>query len=179
MSNIVNIVDFELTCNGELEGKDFFNEIVEIGLVGLDISKREIAYKDSVLIKPEKSFLTQYFTDLTGLTKEDYESAMTYKKAIVYLQNRYSVRKRIWLGYGNDDEALKKNCRVKKTIYPFCDEYINLYSLLSIRFGQFERLSLVNMLKKNNMDFIGRQHRALDDAYNTARLFMKVFWDKE
>lgn len=51
---------------------------------------------------------------------------------------------------------------------------MNVSNLFRIKYKDFKSQSLLGMLEATGLGFIGRQHRAKDDSFNIARLFLEL-----
>ncbi|MEO8613176.1 MAG: 3'-5' exonuclease, partial [Chloroflexota bacterium] len=100
------IVDIECTCwdGPPPDGQE--NEIIEIGVCRLRPSNWERYDKRSLLVKPERSTVSPFCTDLTSLTQEQVDTGMTFAAACAILEKEYKTRQRIWASYGDYDRQM-------------------------------------------------------------------------
>jgi hypothetical protein len=69
------VIDLESTCWEGPPPEGQVSEIIEIGVVTLDVASLERVEKQSILIKPVKSQISEFCTKLTTLTPEHFNSA--------------------------------------------------------------------------------------------------------
>lgn len=171
------IVDLEATCWRGHPPQGMMHEIIEIGLVVLDIETKQVVEKDSLIIKPEYSVVSPFCTELTTLTQEFVdENGISFANACEILKDKYKSHKRIWGSWGNYDKTqMNKDCKSKGVKYPFSDLHYNLKPLFSFVMGIRNDLGVSTAMQYMNLPFEGTQHRGVDDAYNVARLVEKMF----
>lgn len=159
----VLIIDLELTC-WNVPCKDI-PEIIQIGLVEVDTIKREISRKKEMFVIPEKTEVSQFCTDLTGITKKQvYKQGLTYDKAIEILETKFGFKNKLVIGWGRDDTAFKNGV----------DQYMNLSHLYSMINLTDQKFKLEDAIKNEGLEFEGVAHNALVDAENTAKLFIHL-----
>ncbi|MBF4371204.1 exonuclease, partial [Vibrio anguillarum] len=78
------IVDFEATCDeGERSIPRHKMEIIEIGAVKVRLSDFQCIDEYQSLIKPVRTpILTEFCTELTGITQRDVDSASSFYEVI-------------------------------------------------------------------------------------------------
>lgn len=172
------VFDLEFTV---LRTQKHLAETIEIGAIELQADERGMLdmtdlYHTYVLPSqnPQISKLT---TEFTGVTQSNVDTAPLFREAIE------SFKK--WLGedyylcsWGPDDKyQLVRECRAQKLGLGWIRNYNDIqlfYTRLNgADIGQ--RMGLIKSPKAENIPFIGKQHHALDDAFNTAKLFKKIF----
>jgi inhibitor of KinA sporulation pathway (predicted exonuclease) len=171
------IVDFEFTCWRGRPPKGMTQEILEIGLVEIDLTSEKIIKKDSFLIKPENSNISNFCTKLTSITVEDVESfGISLNEAFSILEENYRLSEKCWGSWGSFDKThLSKECKLKGIDFPFSKNYINVQKSFSKEKKNKNRLySVENALKDLGIEFEGIPHRAEDDAYNTAIICLNI-----
>jgi inhibitor of KinA sporulation pathway (predicted exonuclease) len=87
--DIVLVVDVEATCweGSPPEGEE--NEIIEIGLCLLDVKSGERRERESMLVRPERSRVSAFCTELTTLTQEQVEQGIPFADACALLHTKY------------------------------------------------------------------------------------------
>lgn len=168
------VVDIEATCwPGLQEQGTQPHEIIEIGLCHLNIATGERSNKESILIKPQFSTVSQYCTDLTTLTQEDVNQGVSLQQACEDLHKRY--RKRVWASYGDYDRIqFDRECRSKGIKYPWSPKHINVKTLFALKHSLKNEIGMSRALDHINEELVGTHHRGADDAWNTALLLAKV-----
>lgn len=168
----VLVVDVEATCWQGPPPKGQESEIIEIGIVRVNPSKKKITGSESILIKPVKSEVSEFCTKLTGHTQEALDKkGITHYEACAQITANYLARRKIWMSWGEyDRQAFWKNPET----YPFSDSHINLKNMFALIYGLHKTCGLHGALELLNMDFEGRQHSGVDDAINTAQVLIRI-----
>ncbi len=164
MKNKVLIIDLELTC-WDIPTNDI-PEIIQIGIVEVDIVERKITREREMFVKPQLTEISDFCTELTGITKKQvYKQGLEYSKAMDILNTKFGFANKLIIGWGRDDLAFKDGV----------DQYMNLSYLYSMINQTTTKFKLEDALKNENLVFEGKAHNALVDARNTAVLFLKLF----
>jgi len=166
----VVVVDLETTC-WEKREKEQIMEVIETGVCFLDIRSGEITERQSILIKPLYSEVSDFCTKLTTLTQELVETGIGFREACLKLEDEYQSKKRVWASYGDfDRRQLERECRLKKVPYPFGSRHLNIKTLFAIKHRLPEEIEMNKALALLGLELIGTHHRGVDDAYNVARI---------
>jgi inhibitor of KinA sporulation pathway (predicted exonuclease) len=169
------IVDLESTC---WEGYDAppgqENEIIEIGICMVDVATYEITGKRAIFVKPTRSIISPFCTELTTITPELVEKeGISFYEACDILEHDYDSRNRLWGSWGNyDHKMFAAQCKSFQVRYPFSDKYANLKRAYGDLKGK--RIGLNAALEALKMEREGIAHRGDDDAYNTARVLVNL-----
>lgn len=174
--DILLLVDVEATCWRGRPPKGMRNEIIEIGIAGIDYISKEIKFKDSILVKPESSEISEFCTKLTSITQEMVDKdGVTFAKACEILKSKYRADKRVWMSWGEyDREQFERDCKNYKVNYPFGRTHINLKPLFAYFMGINFDPGVGSALEHMEMTFEGNAHRGVDDAYNIARILQRI-----
>ena len=78
------VVDLETTC-WEKRERDQIMEVIEMGVCLLDIGSSEITDRQSILIQPVYSVVSEFCTKLTPLTQELVETGIGFREACLKL----------------------------------------------------------------------------------------------
>jgi inhibitor of KinA sporulation pathway (predicted exonuclease) len=107
---LLNVVDVEATCwagappNGldgaRLGGAGQISEIIEIGLVVVDLDAGQRLSKHKILVRPQRSTVSEFCTELTGLTQAEVDSGVSYAEACQILAERHDSARRPWASWG-------------------------------------------------------------------------------
>jgi len=174
------LIDKEATCWNTVPPFGMESEIIEIGICPVDLKTLEIGEPRSIIVKPERSTVSKFCTDLTGITQGMVDKGIPLKEAFDILRYEYQSRKRIWASWGNYDRKLTERlCITHRLPYPYGPSHINFKSLFSVMHQLDEELGMSNALEFLNMPLKGQHHRGVDDAYNIARLWIETFKRKE
>lgn len=163
------------------------NEIIEIGASMLDENLWEIG-KFQIYVKPEyNDVIVPKISKLTGITNEMVANAPTFSVAFKQftdwcLNIKDDVMIYAWSNI--DHSQVMKEIQLKQ--YKLSEEehkliehgWTDFQNEFDIHLGFERQISLKLALDMAGIDFNGRQHDALDDARNTAKL-LRVFKDEE
>lgn len=177
--DILIIIDIEATCwqGNPPPGQEM--EIIEIGICPFDLKTRKRLSKRSIFIKPEKSKVSDYCTQLTSLTQAQINTGISLKEACGILEKEYSTRKRTWASWGDyDRRQFMKECEAKNVPYPFSEKHINIKQLFATERGLARAVELEEALQSIGLKFEGTYHRAIDDAFNIALVFSNLLSEK-
>lgn len=169
----VLILDIEATCS-----KNNFNytqEIIEFGFCICDNITGEISDKTSILVKPEKSYITKFCTELTGITRKMInDEGVSFEQACNKLKK---YKEYPWMSWSTFDlEITKRQCIQREIEYPLNDRYTDIQAIFSSKISsesgyRYRPISLRDAIYYYDLEFEGKQHRASDDAYNTAKVY--------
>ena len=165
------VVDIEATCwNGKIPaGQE--SEIIEIGISSLDIATGQPLEKDSILVKPTRSTVSNFCTQLTTLTQEQVNQGITFDEACRILKKKYRASERVWASYGEyDRNQFTKQCQSFGLKYPFGPRHINVKNLLAIMYALPKEVGMSRALEILNLPLEGTHHRGGDDAWNIAKI---------
>jgi inhibitor of KinA sporulation pathway (predicted exonuclease) len=166
------IVDTEATCWEDSPPDGEVSEIIQIGICSLSIASGSISQKTSYIIKPRFSKISEYCTALTGISQSTVKGGLFFNDVCNKIIKDFGTKGRAWASYGIGDKYIFENeCYKRAAKYPFSDHHIDVNLLFHLHNKHFEGyISLDKAMWSYGMDFIGKQHSADDDAYNTARL---------
>ena len=163
------------------------NEIIEIGASMLDENLWEIG-KFQIYVKPEyNDVIVPKISKLTGITNEMVANAPTFSVAFKQFTDWCLNIKddvMIYAWSNTDHSQVMKEIQLKQ--YKLSEEehklmehgWTDFQNESDIHLGFERQISLKLALDMAGIDFNGRQHDALDDARNTAKL-LRVFKDEE
>lgn len=126
------VFDTEATCwdvndfSTKEEGRkcQFDNrEIIEIGIVEIDLIKREVIKKRRYLVKPRTSRVSDFCTKLTGLTQELVDNEGEFLQFTTkQIKKDFSPKNKYIMSWGAFDPSFMENqCKLSKNnaAYPF------------------------------------------------------------
>ena len=163
------------------------NEIIEIGASMLDENLWEIG-KFQIYVKPEyNDVIVPKISKLTGITNEMVANAPTFSVAFKqFTEWCLNIKDDVMIyAWSNTDHSqVMKEIQLKQ--YKLSEEehklmehgWTDFQNEFDIHLGFERQISLKLALDMAGIDFNGRQHDALDDARNTAKL-LRVFKDEE
>lgn len=160
----------------DFEALQFSGEIISIGCI--DENGREF-YS---LVRPKQiKKLTEFITDLTGITSEDLENAPDAEEVFSEFYNWLDTdRKTAFFCYGNNDAVfVARTLRKIKNFYAQCalslvKANLSDYSIdISKHFGIKQSIALKKLVEYYRNEEITQKHNALDDAR-----FLKEVYEK-
>jgi len=174
MSRII-IVDLEATCWNGAVPKGQTNEIIEIGICILETETGEISKNQGILIKPERSEVSTFCTELTTITPELLDKeGISFKEACAKLRTEYDCYQYTWASYGQYDlNMMKKQCSYRGIDYPLGQNHINVKTLFTEKKGLKKKVGMNGALQKLEIPLEGTHHRGVDDAKNIAKI---LYW---
>lgn len=170
------VIDLEATCwEGEPpQGQE--SEIIEIGMavVKYNLSQGYFYFgsmePSSLIIKPQVSEVSPFCTTLTGITPEIVSGGMSFSEA---LENLKEHKDKPWASWGEYDKRMLTNQSIwfgEKM--PLSYRHINMKSVWMLLTGKWEGLKTA--VESTGSRFMGKNHRAGDDALNVAYLLQVV-----
>lgn len=173
-SNRIVIVDLETTCTNN-HAEQYSNEIIELGVCIVDLKSLIVDKNISLLVKPQRSEITDFCTKLTGITPEAAQEGLLLPEACEILINEYKTNEYIWGSWGDFDRLIvNRECKHYKSKFPFNRQHLNLKVLFGIANELDELVGLDKAVKLVNQTFIGEHHRGIDDARTTAQLLINL-----
>jgi inhibitor of KinA sporulation pathway (predicted exonuclease) len=170
-ADTVLVVDIEATCwEGAIPpGEE--PEIIEIGLCVLDVASGERREKTSLLVRPERSAVSPFCTQLTTLTQADVDAGLSFRDACALLKSRYTANDRIWASYGEyDRQQVERQCQSRGVPYPFGARHLNVKTLFALVHALPAEVGMAAALARQGLPLEGTHHRGADDAWNIAHL---------
>jgi len=174
-NNKIIVIDLEATCwDGKIPSGQV-NEIIEIGICILDTVKGEISKNKGILIKPERSEVSEFCTKLTTITQNMLDlEGISFEEACIKLREEYNPKEYTWASYGFYDlNMFKKQCKFRNIEYPLSQEHINVKELFSKVKGLTKKVGMNEALNMLNIELEGTHHRGIDDARNIAKI---LYW---
>lgn len=179
------VVDLEATCWKDnvvgTERRQTINdmEVIEFGCIVCTFNGEVIDSK-SFFVKPQlHPTLTTFCTELTSIQQSDVDNAPTYSGVIKNLDQwleQYELT--IWASWGNYDknQLIKEHDRYGVSPNFLKLSHENLKKRWSKGKKKFRNAGPKVALEFHGLEFQGNYHRAIDDAFNIARLlpFIKL-----
>ncbi|WP_172200028.1 3'-5' exonuclease [Saccharibacillus qingshengii] len=174
------VFDLEFTV---LRTQKHLAETLEIGAIELLADQEGTLYMNDLFhsyVQPSRSIISRLTTEFTGITQEQADAAPRFEEAIDAFKT--------WLGDGEyhlcawskeDKYQLTGECRR----HGMDVSWIRNYNDLQLAYTELkepgsssrQRRGLSKALEAENVSFLGSQHRAIDDAFNTAKLFRLLY----
>jgi len=174
------VVDLEATCWEAEPPVGESSEIVEIGLCVLDAATGERTDTQGILVKPERSTMSDYCQKLTTITPEMLEGGLSFTEACTLLVERFDSTRRTWASYGDFDRIkLMQQCDDWGVPYPFGRSHINVKNLFALQQGLSQEVGLQKATTMLGLPFEGTIHRGVDDAWNIAAVLNRVLFHRD
>jgi inhibitor of KinA sporulation pathway (predicted exonuclease) len=174
-SNIVNVLDTELTCYpGNVFPEGQVQEIIEVGLATVDLRSLTIVDCASIPVVPVMSQMSDYCTELTGWTAARLNrQGVPFAEACRRLVDKHGSRGRLVVVDSPGDLGFfRSECNLLGVPYPF-GASMNVSTLFTV-LTQRRNRGLEKKLRLLGLAFEGLRHRADADARNIARLFIEL-----
>lgn len=169
------VIDVEATCWDGDPPAGQTSEIIEIGLCVLDVITGERATPQAIMVKPQRSTLSEYCIQLTTITPEMLADGISFSEACELLRGEYRAHQRTWASYGDYDRLqFLKQCEEWGIPYPFGRTHINVKNLLAVQLGLKKEVGLQRGTSLLGLTFEGSIHRGVDDAWNIAAVLERV-----
>lgn len=169
------VVDVEATCWEGTPPRGEESEIIEIGICLLDIAVGHRLEKQRILVAPERSTVSTFCTQLTGLVQEEVKRGIAFAEACSMLNREYHAGVRVWASYGDyDRQQFEKQCRSYGIAYPFGPSHVNVKTLFTLLHGLSSPVGMAKALEILLLPLEGKHHRADDDAWNIAGILAEI-----
>ncbi|WP_405493687.1 exonuclease domain-containing protein [Nocardia sp. NBC_00511] len=167
----LNVVDVEATCWEGPNPAGQPNEIIEIGVGVLDLETRVRVSKHSILVRPERSTVSEFCTRLTTLTPEQVADGISFAQACELLRREFRADSRAWASWGDyDRKQFHRQCEATGVRYPFGSRHTNAKLAFSAARDTRRRFGMAEALQVAGLPLEGTHHRGGDDAWNIAAL---------
>src|SRR5687768_3802989 len=130
------VIDVESTCWDTHPPRGQISEIIEIGLCTVDLHTLERREKRCLMVKPMRSQISEFCTDLTSITPHMVANAEPLEAALLVLTRDYDSRHRLFASWGDYDRGqFQRNCSDYGLEYPFGPTHLNVKNLFAIAHG--------------------------------------------
>jgi len=166
------VVDIEATCWESKTPDQMESDIIEIGICLLDINTGEITDNQGILVKPERSTISPFCTELTTITTEMIEKeGIFFQHALKILKTDYLSQSRACASFGAYDlKQFQRQCSALGRGYPFGPSHINVKTLFALKRKMGHEIGMAGALSDLNISLEGTHHRGVDDAKNIAKV---------
>ncbi len=172
---LVNVVDVEATCWDGEAPPGAVNEIIEIGLTVVDLRAGVRVARHGILVRPARSTVGAFCTELTGLTQAEVDTGLEFADACRLLAAEHASGARAWASWGDyDRHQFTRQCQATGTAYPFGSRHTNAKKVFTEANGLRKRPGMAQALKIAGLPLEGRHHRGEDDAWNIAALVLTL-----
>lgn len=169
------IYDLEATCWRGRPPKGI-QEIIEIGAYKIN-HYGEVVDTFNKFIKPwVNPYLSDFCQYLTSIRQTDVDRADNFVKVAENFQDWIGVydEEYILCSWGKFDQRMLANdCDLHKIESDWLDNHTNLKDQYHKINGMSKYLGLKNTVVREGFEFTGIHHRAISDAENLAKIFIK------
>lgn len=166
------VIDVESTCWDRRPPSGQISEIIEVGLTTVDLASLQRRERRCLLVKPMRSDISEFCTQLTSITPDMVSGAPPLADAVRILVDEYRSPERLFVSWGDYDRGqFQRNCQHYNLEYPFGPTHLNVKNLFGVAFGLSREVGIDAACEKVGMPLEGTHHRGVDDAWNIAQLF--------
>ncbi|MGK5554016.1 exonuclease domain-containing protein [Actinomadura kijaniata] len=175
IGRFLNVVDVEATCWNGPRPRDQASEIIEIGLCVVDLRERRRVERHGILVRPQRSRVSAFCTELTGLTQEKVDTGVTFAEACALLEREHRSRSRAWASWGDyDRKQFERQCEDTGTRYPFGRRHTNAKARYAEARALPRKPGMAGALRHAGLPLEGRHHSGEDDAWNIGALVLDL-----
>ncbi|MER5878748.1 exonuclease domain-containing protein [Streptomyces sp. NPDC060235] len=172
---LLNVVDVEATCWEGQPPPGAVSEIIEIGLTVVDLEQGVRREKHRLLVRPARSTVSAFCTELTGLTQDEVDQGVGFADACRELAALHRAGERPWASWGDyDRHQFTRQCAATGTRYPFGHRHTNAKAAFTTAHRLRKRPGMAQALRIAELPLEGRHHRGEDDAWNIAALVLRL-----
>lgn len=170
-TDTILVIDVEATCWVDKKpppGEEA--DIIEIGLCVLDVNAGELFGKRSIIVRPERSTMSEFCEELTNLSREQVENGLLFADACALLEREYKTKNIAWASWGDYDRKMfASQCEAYSVPYPFSEKHINAKQLFGTLHGN-KRFSIQGGMRIAAIPFKGDEQRGDEDAWHVGTL---------
>jgi inhibitor of KinA sporulation pathway (predicted exonuclease) len=128
-----------------------------------------------VLVRPSRSTVSSFCTDLTGLTQAEVDTGLGFADACRLLAVGHRAGARPWASWGDyDRRQFTRQCESTGVVYPFGHRHTNAKVAFTEAYRLRRRPGMAQALQIAGLPLEGRHHRGEDDAWNIAALVLQL-----
>ncbi len=153
------------------------NEVIEIGAVKVN-DYNEVESIFNKFIKPTVNpILSDFCTRLTSITQTDVDRSKTFPFIIQEFMDWIGIDEDfVLISWGKyDKQQLIQDCELHKMETEWLEHHFNLKPAYRALKDLKDEPGLKKAVKLEGFEFTGIHHRAISDAENTAKIFIKYF----
>lgn len=166
-------IDLELSCWVGRPPQGMRQEIIEIGVVEMDLRTLRITRERSHFVRPRRWEISDLCTELTGITEGDIKSARPFPEVLASLIEEFLPSKALCCTWGNDAGLIAAACQSHGLRTPL-RYLLDLAHLTQGLFLHRQTPGLGEAVGMLGMEFGGVPHGALVDARNTAQVHAAI-----
>jgi len=166
-------LDLEWTCWDVPPPLGMEPEIVEIGIVEMDLDTLSITQEAGYFVRPRRWEISLKCSSLTGITTDDIRKAKPLDEVLCLLSEKFHPMGKPCCTWGDDVSVIARRCKSLGLVSPF-RRPIDLAEVFNGIFATKEQTSLANAIQMLGLEFDGIPHGALPDARNTAHVHASI-----
>ncbi|HJV44341.1 MAG TPA: 3'-5' exonuclease [Bacillota bacterium] len=172
------IYDLEFTV---LRTQQYLSEIIEIGAIKVQEIEDQLVMGDlfhSYVSPSRNRVLSPLTTEFTGITQDKINQAPTFPHAIRDFITWLGEEDYYLCSWGLDDKLqFIKHSREHGVDLHWIRNTNDIQHQFSLKHAKngFHQVGLKKALDLLEINFVGTPHNALDDAFNTAKVFKRIF----
>jgi len=168
-------LDLEWTCWNVPQPPGMQQEIIEIGIVEMDLITLDITQEAAYFVRPRRWEISPKCSALTGITNEDIRTAKPLGEVLAAVTKKFQPADKHCCTWGDDVSVIDRTCTSQGLVSPF-RRPIDLCKVFQGVFATKNQLSLGGAIQMLGLEFDGEPHGALPDARNTARLHASILY---
>jgi inhibitor of KinA sporulation pathway (predicted exonuclease) len=138
------------------------------------VAGRTRVRRDEILVRPARSRVSGFCTELTGLTQEQVDAGLSFAEACRELASRHDAGSRPWTSWGDyDRKQFQRQCAAVDVPYPFSPHHVNAKAVFAAAHGR-RPMGMAEALALAGLPLEGRHHNGGDDAWNIAALVLRL-----
>lgn len=178
--DLVLVIDLEATCWEGSPPRGEENEIIEIGVCPLEVGTGRRLERRSILVRPERSRVSPFCTQLTTLTQSQVDAGVSFDEACEILRKEYQSKDRVWASFGDfDRHQVQSQCTASGVGYPFGSRHLNVKTLFALVHALPHEIGMAESLRLLGHPMDGTHHRGHDDAWNIAGILAELLGRKK
>lgn len=171
MAEPILVLDLEATCWQGPVPAGQQQEVIEIGVCLLDSDSGQRSKRQGILVRPERSRVSTFCTQLTTLTQEQVDAGISFWEACDLLRSEYDSETVVWASWGDwDRNMLHRQCASYGVTYPLSEQHINAKKLFARVYRLPRPAGMAGALAAAGRELVGTHHRGGDDAWNIGEL---------
>lgn len=169
--NII-VVSTNVTCWDEDEDRLNENsELISVNCCMLSVDTLRTHTNSMFLIKPQRSNISDYCYELTGITQKSVDNALGIDDVLKKIEYKFNTRSRVWATFGLEDKNNIENLKDKNI---FNKHHINIKCLMPIIFNMKQELDIFDAVAAAGLQYEGDAYSTKDYAYNASRVLAEV-----
>jgi inhibitor of KinA sporulation pathway (predicted exonuclease) len=168
-------MDLEATC-WQGNPMDRRSEIIELAAFRVNGYGEWIDQFQSFIRPVDHPRLSTYCMDLTGIRQEQINKARTFEVIFPSFEDWFYQQDgpHLLCTWGDKDmDLIHSDCSRHDLEAKFLPTCIDLKAQYNAMYRLPKEVGLIKALEYNDILFEGSPHRAIDDAFNTTKLFLK------